>query len=418
MISYLIKRGRLYYGRVRLDNQIRTQTVPFRTMDKQVAQKRLNDHVRKQQQEAEGIIPPKIMRDAAGRELGKHLADYLADLTAKQRATRYVHLTELRINKLARECGWKMIRDITLDSFIHWRSVSGQELAPKTLNEYRDTMYSFMEWLKRTGRINVNPLQNADRVETRGKERVKRRALTDDEAIRLLQAAGPRIAVYLFALQTGVRRGEMFALRWADVEIDKEPFSVRVRASISKNHEECILGLKPGLVSLLKAIRPLNYDTEDRIFKGLMPKMGRYKKDLALAGIPYKDKDGRRLDFHALRKTYCTNLALAGVNQWNAMKLMRHNDINLTMKTYTDAGKLPLGAEIDRLPSYVEPMSHILSQSLVRDGQNVSFAVTKKIAAYHEQMPVDIAQGHDVTSPVTSYEMVGRAGLEPATSTV
>lgn len=60
MISYLIKRGRLYYGRVRLDNQIRTLTVPFRTMDKQVAQKRLNDHVRDRQQEAEGLYRPKL----------------------------------------------------------------------------------------------------------------------------------------------------------------------------------------------------------------------------------------------------------------------------------------------------------------------------------------------------------------------
>ena len=355
------------------------------------------------------------MRDAPGRELGKHLADYVADLTAKQRAPRYVHLTELRINKLARECGWKMIRDITLDSFIHWRSASGQDLAPKTINEYRDAMYSFMGWLKRTGRVNDNPLQNADRVEVRGKERVKRRALTNDEAIRLLQVAGPRIAVYLFALQTGVRRGEMFALRWADVEIDKEPFSVRVRASTSKNHEECILGLKPGLACMLKAIRPVNHDTEDRIFKGLMPEMDRYKKDLALAGIPYKDREGRQLDFHALRKTYCTNLALAGVNQWNAMKLMRHNDINLTMKTYTDAGKLPLGEEINRLPSYQEPLAHILSQSLVRGGQNGSFAVTKKIAAHHEQTPVDITQSRDVTPQVTVGGMAYLAGVEPAT---
>lgn len=413
MICHLIKRGRLYYGRVRLDSQNRTLTLPLRTVDKQVAQKRLNDYVRDRQQEAEGIIPPKIMRDAAGRELGKHLADYLADLTVKQRAYRYVHLTELRINKLARECDWKLIRDITLDSFIHWRA--GQEMAPKTLNEYRDTMFSFMEWLKRTGRINDNPLQNADRVEMRGKERVKRRALTDDEAMRLLHVAGSRKAVYLFALQTGVRRGEMFALRWADVEIDKEPFSVRVRASTSKNHEECILGLKPELASMLKTIRPVNHDTEDRIFKGLMPEMDRYKKDLALAGIQYKDREGRQLDFHALRKTYCTNLALAGVNQWNAMKLMRHNDINLTMKTYTDAGKLPLGDEINRLPSYAEPLAHILSQSLVRDGQNESLAVTKKIAAYHEQTPVNITQGHDVTSPVTVGGVAYLAGVEPAT---
>ena len=50
-----------------------------------------------------------------------------------------------------------------------------------------------------------------------------------------------------------------------------------------------------------------------------------------------------------------------------------------------------------------------------RGGQNGSFAVTKKIAAHHEQTPVDITQSHDETSLVTSGGMAYLAGVEPAT---
>ncbi|MFA5043834.1 MAG: tyrosine-type recombinase/integrase, partial [Kiritimatiellia bacterium] len=266
-----------------------------------------------------------------------------------------------------------------------------------------------------TGRINVNPLQNADRVEVRGKERVTRRAFTNDEIIRLFQVAGPRKVVYLFAVVTGLRRGEMFALRWSDLAIDNMPFCVNVRSSTSKNHKNSVLPLRPELVVLLKGLRPLDYEPDARVFKGLMPEMNRFKKDLELAGIPFVDAAGRRADFHAMRKTLATNMLKGGVALRVAMEMMRHSEARLTAGVYTDASQLPLEDAINRLPSYAEPLAHILSQSLVRDGQNESFAVTKKIVAYHEQTPVDIAQGHDVASPVT-MDMVARpAGFEPAT---
>ena len=47
-------------------------------------------------------------------------------------------------------------------------------------------------------------------------------------------------------------------------------------------------------------------------------------------------------DFHALRKTFGTNSAKSGVPFRVAMELMRHSDPNLTAKTYTDAGMLPV----------------------------------------------------------------------------
>jgi integrase len=44
---------------------------------------------------------------------------------------------------------------------------------------------------------------------------------------------------------------------------------------------------------------------------------------------------GRDCDFHSLRHTFVTNLALAGVHPVVAQKLARHYNIQLTMKYYT-----------------------------------------------------------------------------------
>ena len=40
------------------------------------------------------------------------------------------------------------------------------------------------------------------------------------------------------------------------------------------------------------------------------------------------------------------------------MELMRHSDMKLTMRTYTDSQHLPLASELARLPSYNVPEMH------------------------------------------------------------
>jgi integrase len=58
------------------------------------------------------------------------------------------------------------------------------------------------------------------------------------------------------------------------------------------------------------------------------------REDRDAAGIPYDTADGTA-DFHALRVTFATRLALAGVSLVQAQKLMRHSDPKLTANIYT-----------------------------------------------------------------------------------
>ena len=75
-----------------------------------------------------------------------------------------------------------------------------------------------------------------------------------------------------------------------------------------------------------------------------------FRRDLTRAGIVYQDEQGRRADLHALRKTFGTALVLNGEHPRVVMEAMRHSDLKLTMKLYTDAGQLPVGAALARLP--------------------------------------------------------------------
>ena len=71
---------------------------------------------------------------------------------------------------------------------------------------------------------------------------------------------------------------------------------------------------------------------------------------LAAAGIPFEDAQGRRLDFHSMRTTACTLLSGAGALPQEAQALMRHSDVKLTLKNYTDPTIFPLAALVERLP--------------------------------------------------------------------
>ena len=66
--------------------------------------------------------------------------------------------------------------------------------------------------------------------------------------------------------------------------------------------------------------------------------------------LKYQNDQGQYADFHALRKTFITNLSRAGVSPKTAQLLARHSDINLTMNTYTMLGVLDQAAAVEALP--------------------------------------------------------------------
>jgi integrase len=70
--------------------------------------------------------------------------------------------------------------------------------------------------------------------------------------------------------------------------------------------------------------------------------------DLEEAGIVARD-DHQIVDFHALRTTFITGLARAGVAPALAQKLARHSDINLTLNAYTRLQMNDLAGAVGRL---------------------------------------------------------------------
>ena len=64
----------------------------------------------------------------------------------------------------------------------------------------------------------------------------------------------------------------------------------------------------------------------------------------------FVDAQGRYADFHALRKTFFTNMSKSGVSPKMAQSLARHSDINLTMNVYTDVVLEDQAVAVESLP--------------------------------------------------------------------
>ena len=74
------------------------------------------------------------------------------------------------------------------------------------------------------------------------------------------------------------------------------------------------------------------------------------RTDMANAGLPECDESGRARNFHSLRHSFCSNLARSGIAPKVAMDLMRHSDINLTMRRYTHTVLPERASAINALP--------------------------------------------------------------------
>jgi integrase len=373
-----IEMARLYRGRYRLDGANKITDVPLHTSDKRIAQQNLEKIVKDKQLETAGMAPSEAQRNAVQSPLTHHLKSYLSDLTAIGRDQEYIYIVEKQIQKLLLECKWTTLSNVTSDSFLRWRAC--QQKAPKTLNEYLASMSSLLNWMERHERIEKNPLKRVQKVQTNGRQVRLRRAFTDDEMKRLLKVAGTRKVVYLMAIYTGLRRGELSKLLRTDLHLDAAQPFINVRASTTKNHKQAILALHPDLVPELNSVLASLPARETRLLAHLMPTMITFKADLKAAGIEFINAQGQRADFHSLRHTLATNLARAGTSPRIAMEIMRHSDIKLTTKTYTDAGLLPVSDAVINLPSLLAvktPSTQIGTQSLFRAGHDLSTSDTE-----------------------------------------
>lgn len=192
------------------------------------------------------------------------------------------------------------------------------------------------------------------------------KVLTQDEQNKFLKATkGHNLEMlFLVALGTGLRIGELLALKWED--IDSTNKSLSVKRTIQRSADISRDGR--GNSKIIEQEPKTKYSSRTvPIPENIFLRLKDYKKEQNIQklkigdvyqnndyifcneiGFPIDDKKpGRNLKsilkkidiepikFHALRHTYATRLFEAGVSPKTVQVLMGHSDINITMDIYT-----------------------------------------------------------------------------------
>lgn len=294
--------------------------------------------------------------------LGDVLNQWERAMLARGRKAKYAAMQAGRVTRLCKEAEFRTAADIEIERVLavldRWRRggrIPGSErmrsdVSESTLAHYLRATKAFSKWVSMPPRGSGSDPLAGLRVESRATkpDRVKsnqalRRALSDDEQVRLVDAArrdpfrGRRLdsmtgedwaMVYRVALGTGLRLGAI--RRLVSKNVDAEGY-LHARGSGAANKRTRVkplgVGLLADLVDYSKGIAP-----DDLLFPRLLSKTHvakQVRKHAASAGI-----DTRGVDFHCLRHTFGTSLARRGVHPKTLMELMDHSSIQLTMQLY------------------------------------------------------------------------------------
>jgi integrase len=229
------------------------------------------------------------------------------------------------------------LESITSEQIDQWRrGLTG--LSNRSKNKLLIQLHGIFRRAQVVWGLQANPLARVEKHPMRASGDIQ--VFSPEEVWALVRAASSEQdgAIFLTAAFTGLRMGELLALRWRDV--DFAGATIRVRASYAAGHVTTpksgkvrAVPMAPDVASALAELgRRENWvGDDDLVFAG---ELGRYLDSSALRRR-YKDALGRTglrpVRFHDLRHTFGTRM-IAKADIRRVQEWMGHADIQTTMR--------------------------------------------------------------------------------------
>lgn len=237
----------------------------------------------------------------------------------------------------------------------HYNKMSKNGFSSSKIKKLNKLLYQFFEYEINEGHLKVNPARHVN-VPRLKEEIIKNEEDDDEEIIEFFTEAqidliknaikGSDIELLvLFALSTGLRQGELLALRYSDIDFSKNILKVNRTVKVvytfdnnnKKNREVLFLEPKTKRSKRIVPI-PLNIiklidkkDTKELVFtdKGNVWEARKvYRHWISIL----KENNIEQKKFHALRHTYATILLIKGVDLVVVSRLLGHSSVKITEK--------------------------------------------------------------------------------------
>ena len=249
------------------------------------------------------------------------------------------------LRRLVPVFGKKMLSEITVENVEEYKANRlSSGLKKSSVNREISCLRKVFNVAKAWRYAEENPVCNVKLFSEN--ESLRERELLEPEETRLLQACSGHLRpILIVALNTGMRRGEIFKLKWADVDVEKR----EIRIAESKSGKMRFLPTNSALLGLLKSLMG-QAKSEGHIF--LNPESGKPYTDVKRAFDGACRRAGvKNLRFHDLRHTFASRLVRRGADLKIVQELMGHASIVTTQRYLHVLGKEKLAA-VERL---IEP---------------------------------------------------------------
>jgi integrase len=276
----------------------------------------------------------RTFNEAADRYL-----EWLRDDLARKPSTLRDYASILK-HHLRPAFGELRVEDITPDRVTRWHRALGREsgMSNRTKIKVTTVLHGVMERARRDYRLPINPVRDLERPTARPRPTID--VFSPEEVMALVRAAADEqdAAIYLTAAFTGLRRGELVALRWRDVVfirhkiVVQRAISANVEAASTKSRRAREVPLPDQAAGALDRLSQRRDFTspDDFVF---VNRLGRRLDASALRRRVERARDAaglRPLRFHDLRHTYGSLLVAGGVDLASVKAAMGHSRITTT----------------------------------------------------------------------------------------
>lgn len=197
-----------------------------------------------------------------------------------------------------------------------------------SVNRELELLRALLNFAKGEGLINVTPFERGTKLISSAAEVMRDRVLSREEEVRLLAACVDRREhlrpLIIVAVDTAMRRGELFKLRWNDVDL--ETGKITVRAENAKTERTRVVGITQRMKAELTQLWHRSPQSQDELVFGIVSTIKNGWKSLCNAA------EIQDLRFHDLRHTATTRFIRAGVPVTEVMKITGHSQMSTFLR--------------------------------------------------------------------------------------
>lgn len=262
-------------------------------------------------------------------------------------------------------------------------SMQEENYADRTIAFYKSTIKQILR--RAVGRVLANNPVDQVQLTTSMHKAEKRRALTNEEQQWIWDTPHRCQPVAIIMMLSGLRRGELAALTWQDVDFNNNTITVNKVIEYPPNDvptlrhmtkSDCsmrVIDVPQKLIDYMQSLprdnvlivhtvtgRVMTVSAWTALWSSYMKVLNRKYGTRTPADLERMKKPGQHLfdmtippfTMHWMRHTFCTIMYLAGVDVVQARAQMGHADVTTTLKIYTHLDAAHKRKAADKLNAY------------------------------------------------------------------